>query len=741
MGGHRREPAGVGTARFGPFEVNLEAEVLHKNGVRVRLPHQSFQILARLLERPGETVTRRDLREELWPDESYGDFDRCLNTAVNRLRHALGDSAEKPRYILTVPREGYRFLAAVEWDQGSPAAESVGGTGTERASGRWRFLAVTALAVIAGVLVGAWVWRHWTAAPQGSLGAHPLIAKPGAKTTPSFSPDGRKIVFSWRRPGTDNYDVYSIDIRSQDLKCLTTSPGQDLAPVYSPDGRRIAFYRNTGVSSAVYMIPSPGEPPIRLLGLSVGPPGPGSPSAGGVWTPGRLAWDPSGEFIAAVDKESPDHPFAIFLVEAAQRGLPEPLTKPPPDFVGDGDPAISPDGRYLAFVRRKTEQVGDIYVAGLGGGSLRRLTKDGRNLSGLTWSADGRHIIYSAERAGHRRLFRVSLAGGPPQLLLLAGREATLPAVAPRGDRLAYVRPAWGTSICRVRLRGAPGRRSAAETLPLETGASTMNPQVSPDGSVLLFSAGDLEKKEIWTYDLRTSRTVRLTSLGSNSASPRWSPDGKRIAFDSPYGGGLDIFVASAEGGEAVRLTTHPAEDILPSWSVDGKWIYFTSDRSGTMQVWKIPAEGGEAVQITRRGAFVAVPAPDGQFVYFVRRTPPGIWKVPVDGGEETLAFGGVSWGQARNWVPVREGIYFLAQDPAADAPGSLSVNFFRFSTQRVERLVTLEATSAVGAGCSISPDGEWFYFVRRESDHTDIMLVEGFRCPPAGESLISVLP
>jgi DNA-binding winged helix-turn-helix (wHTH) protein len=102
------------TVRFGIFEVNLAAGELRKNGVRMRLQEQPFQILATLLERPGEVVTREDLRTKLWPADTFVDFDHSLNTAVNKLREALGDSATSPRYIETLARRGYRFLAPVE---------------------------------------------------------------------------------------------------------------------------------------------------------------------------------------------------------------------------------------------------------------------------------------------------------------------------------------------------------------------------------------------------------------------------------------------------------------------------------------------------------------------------------------------------------------------------------------------------------------------------------------------------
>ncbi len=107
--------------RFGVFEVDLSAGELRKNGVKIRLQEQPFQILAFLLGRPGELVTRQDLRDKLWSNDTFVDFDHSLNTAINKLREALGDSASSPRFVETVARRGYRFLAPVE--QVQPASE------------------------------------------------------------------------------------------------------------------------------------------------------------------------------------------------------------------------------------------------------------------------------------------------------------------------------------------------------------------------------------------------------------------------------------------------------------------------------------------------------------------------------------------------------------------------------------------------------------------------------------------
>ncbi len=100
--------------RFGAFEVELQAGELRKQGLKIRLQEQPFQVLAMLLERPGEVVTREDLQKKLWPADTFVDFDHGLNKAINKIREALGDTAENPRFVATLPRRGYRFIAPLD---------------------------------------------------------------------------------------------------------------------------------------------------------------------------------------------------------------------------------------------------------------------------------------------------------------------------------------------------------------------------------------------------------------------------------------------------------------------------------------------------------------------------------------------------------------------------------------------------------------------------------------------------
>jgi cholera toxin transcriptional activator len=122
-------------ARFGLFEVDLISGELRKQGSPVRLQEQPFRLLAMLLERPGEMITREEMRTRLWPGDTFVDFDHSLNTAVNKLREALGDAASNPRFVQTVARRGYRFIAPVQQDGAMPAAHAYAGQASQPVEG------------------------------------------------------------------------------------------------------------------------------------------------------------------------------------------------------------------------------------------------------------------------------------------------------------------------------------------------------------------------------------------------------------------------------------------------------------------------------------------------------------------------------------------------------------------------------------------------------------------------------
>ena len=232
--------AGIsGSIRFAPFELVLEPEELRRNGIRVKVSGQALQVLIVLASEPGRLVTREHLHKVLWPTTSFGDFEHGLNAAVNRLREILGDSAADPKYIETIPRRGYRFIAAIQVEDESVAAlPQIASTEPPRRPAKPPFRKWwVALAVAACILIGLAYLALKTRLEEASrlsemqrLTAVPLTSLPGNVVSPAFSPDGSEVAFGW--DGETNgagYDLYVKVIGSENPLRITRHPSEKLS--------------------------------------------------------------------------------------------------------------------------------------------------------------------------------------------------------------------------------------------------------------------------------------------------------------------------------------------------------------------------------------------------------------------------------------------------------------------------------------------------------------------------------
>ena len=280
--------------RFGVFELDLRSGELRKSGARLSLQQQPLQLLAVLLERPGELVTRDELRKRLWPDDTFVDFEHGLNAAVKRLRDTLGDSADSPRFVETVPRRGYRFIAPASVDGahrshvGSESA--IRPVALPRVRRVWLLL-TSGLALGIG---GLWIYLSADRPVRSTspLTAVPFTALPGQEVAPAFSPDGSQIAFAWAADGPrDEFDLYVKVIGRENLLRLTSRPAEFISPAWSPDGRQIAFARLAPGDSAIYLISPLGGPERKLADAALR-----------YYVQAMLSWSPDGKSLAFFDR-------------------------------------------------------------------------------------------------------------------------------------------------------------------------------------------------------------------------------------------------------------------------------------------------------------------------------------------------------------------------------------------------------------------------------------------------------
>ncbi len=716
--------------RFDVFEVDLVARELIKKNRRVRVQELPFKLLAVLLERPGETVTREELRNRLWGPAAV-EFDDGLHTAVRKLREVLGDSATRPRFIETVPRRGYRFIAEVSFPVEAPAdvgkgmavipepAELVPALPIAEAAGRRRAgfyiypaVGLLLLAVTAAVLV--FMRRpaksYYRAIADGGE-AVPIAAEQGVQRSPALSPDNTRVAFTWPGESGHTPHLYVQNLDGTGRTRLTNDSAPDRFPAWSPDGRTIAFLRE----SEVFLIPAAGGAQRRL-----------TTAAGD-----GLAWSSDARMLALSDGDANNASLSLYTVtlETGQRRR---LTFP---ALKEQDvwPAYTRQGDTLAFVRRTTT-THDIYRMSLGGGEPVRLATPGRPLSGLAWTPDGAFVLAATGRQAPG-LFVVPASAHDqrdPQRLDIAGSDVYEPSVVARNGGAA-LDLAFGHEVSNWDILGSPLPSGNVVPQPLITSIrNDQAPSFSPDGQHLAFNSARSGYEEIWVSQADGSRARQLTHFNSGLASsPRWSPDGLRIVFDATIASNRDIYVIQADGGVPQRITRESSSEGQPSWSHDGRWIYFMSDRSGSQQIWKMAAGGGKPVQMTQQGGYQALESSDGKTLYYAKQhAGPGLWRVPVNGGQEKLVSNAV-WQNL--WAMADDAIFYFDINGLApqvfEAPLNVPVARLSLADGKAAAVASILTDLPTGVpALEVRRDGGYLAWVTRRQHTSEIMLIRNLR-------------
>jgi Tol biopolymer transport system component/DNA-binding winged helix-turn-helix (wHTH) protein len=748
---------GSDRARFGPFEVNLHTHELWKFGTRLKLVGQPFEILSVLLSRSGELVTREELRTRLWPADTFVDFNHGLNAAVNKLREALSDSAETPRYVETLPRRGYRFIATVEWVAATPALaaranlnppttiredfpllpqasevhEDWHDDNEGSGSSRWPQFVIGSGVLVAMLLMGTFLLKTVSGYSARFVNrSSPQRIRPlnSVGIEPAFSPDGNSVAFvrDGGKPGEAGVFVMPV---GSDQPTQLTHNDRDCCPVWSPDGRSIAFSRFANKEISIYVVSADGGAEQKRAAEKA--PNPTSAAftvsaagfterklntSGVVPQHGEIEWASDGKSIVFSGASG------LYLLSLDNSSLHR-LTEPPA-MAEDWGPTFSPDGEKLLFVRNHQVGLPDEiwYASATGGSATRILSEPGRIVSSPQWSYDGRAVIYSSNRNGHPALWRASIDTPDSAVQMKeAGSPAWDPAVSRRGYRMAYERIIRSLSIWQLDLSSArhePPRLLVASTSDTDQGPG---PQFSPDGKKLAYMSDRSGTMEIWVSNRDGSNPFQLTAVGV-AGTPRWSPDSQSIVFDTNSPNGPEILSINLRGGAPQVLTQDKYENQVPSWSHDGKWIYFASDRTGAREVWKIPASGGEPVQLTHHGGHAALESLDGRVVYYAKTflPDPEIWQIPVGGGPETpLPL--VRPGTWASWQVVENGILFVG--PSLGHQAVLS--FYDFAHQRT---TTVSVLNRIPFWLGATTDGRTVAFDQPGQEQSQAMLVDNFR-------------
>src|SRR5215471_14267172 len=388
--------AAVKRIAFDEFEADLRAGELRKNGKRIRLQAQPFRFLVLLLENPGEVMTREEVCRELWPNDTFVDFEHGLAAAVKKIREAIGDSAENPTYIETLPKRGYRFVGKINPQPPEvlpilPKTEpqEVGATvsGAKLRDRRWRirtglFGIATAIVAASATLIFS---RHTREPHEAALIAVPFTSYPGFQTAPSFSPDGSRIAFAWdKHKGSSSsgpgFDLYVKAIGSETVLRLTDHPASWISSTWSPDGTQIAFHRIAPDDNGIYVVPALGGPERKLVATEI----PYHVAA-------PISWSPDGKWLAYADTENGKPGDRIFLLNMNTleiRKFPH-----DPSCNHEGLATFSHSGRQLAIVCVHSTGSFEYFLTNQDGTARRSVVRMHEWAIGLIWKGDDKALI------------------------------------------------------------------------------------------------------------------------------------------------------------------------------------------------------------------------------------------------------------------------------------------------------------------------------------------------------------
>ena len=548
--------------RFGVFEVNRTTGELRKGGVRIRLQDQPFQILLMLLDRPGEVVTREEIQRRLWPEGTFVEFENSIGTAVKKLRQALGDDADTPRYIETLPRRGFRFVAPVE----SPGAEpSPLRSETRSEPGpaiitRHKKAAIGSVAVMAALVAGTWFFLHRPPRPPAGLTQKRLTFNSNENPVQSavISPDGKYLAYS---DGT----VIRVKLLSTDEERAIPRPAGVPAGAYwlvdswFPDGTQLLAHANeSGGHKSIWTLSVLGQSSPRQLregaqGFGVSPDGT------------RVAFIPLG---------ATDYAREIWVM-SSQGDNPQKILA-----VGENEwlewVRWSPDGQRLAYVRVQGTQLRSqrrIETCDLKGTSRAVVVPDTDLLAEFCWLPEGR-IVYARQDSpdsSDSNLWQVGIdnhagtpTGKPRRITQWGGFDLSAVSASANGERLVLLKQTYQAQVYLGEL---------------EAGGTRMKPP------------------------------RRLTNDEAWDRPTAWMPDSTAVLFGSNRNGTMGIYRQGISQETAEPVVAGRRDAFNPRLSADGAWILFaeipaaSADPSPPHRMMRIPVNGGvpQFVLETRR--------------------------------------------------------------------------------------------------------------------------------------------
>ncbi len=661
--------------RFGPFEADARSGELRRDGKKIKLQEQPFQALLVLLERPGEVVSREELAKRLWSGETFVDFERGLNKAITRLRDALGDSAEDPRYVETLPRRGYRFIAPIEVSPPPPEAW-VETPATLNNTRRKRIAAVVGVGAFLLVFGAVVLWKESLAtAKTPRILRYTRLTNDGQVKDGPLLTDGLRIYFNEILPGP-RHVVSQVSIHGGEAVPVGIPLKQPLVADASQDGTELLLANAEEEAFSFWIQPVVGGSPHRL-GTVLAHDAAFGPSAGSV-----IYGNHHDVYSISRDESEPRKLFTAGHVAFAFR--------------------YSPDRRSLRFC------VFDVQLDDM---SIMESAADGSNLRKMIsgcwgqWTADGRYFIFQDRQDGklnfwtlsEKRRFAWGKHADQPTQLTAGPLDYQYPLPSKDGKQIFALGTAHRAELVRYDQR-------TGKFVPFLAGISAEGVTFSEDGKWIAYTS--FPEGILWRSKVDGSEKRQLTFPPLRAFLPRWSPDGEQIAFsaDLPTAA-RSVYLISSEGGATRRVLASEQSQTDANWSPDGNQLVF-----GTLFVPNAPIYMFDlrsqtvTTLVGSTGLFNPQWSPDGKFIAAVTsgsRAKLMLFDIRAQKWNEAagLLAGHPTWSHDGKYI------YFQFLREERDQEVRQSIGRVRLQDLKVEKIVDVKDIGRMTTGTFV----EWF--------------------------------
>ncbi len=569
---------------FNDFVLDSEERVLLKSGEPVSITPKALNLLQVLLENRGRIVERDELLKAVWHDSFVEDGN--LAFTISLLRKALDDSTQDPRFVETVPRRGYRFIAEVKEvpdditsANGRPP-DPIHADAINKFSSRNRWIPLTAaILTICGIII-AGLWGRGT----GSGGTLPVLSQPfaseklstnGRVFTAAISPDGKTVVYTDRKSGQQSIWIRQLE-SGNNIEIIPPSDDSYYEFVFSPDGTALYFSRRPSdaeIHSDIYRVSIFGGIPTKIASEAQG------------WV--SISRDGTKlSFVRCYYRE--DEYCSLWVADADGTGERKLVSRPSPFRIGDNE--ISPDGRTIAFAVGQSRNAANEFSLAevdIESGVEGALSSEKFfNIKHLTWFPDQSGLFVTASKIPnkHFRIWQVSAETGEAQ--------------------------------------------------PLTRDSETYSILSLNKDANAIVSTQIKEDFRLRVFEMENAAESSVLAEASRAA---FTSDGK-ILISSIMSGNSEVWSLSTDGKERRQLTNDPADDIAPVVSPDNASIFFVSNRTGEAHCWRMNADGSDQTQVTHaEGGFPIFVSPDGNWLYYHHAVRSTLWRVSLKSGEEQV--------------------------------------------------------------------------------------------------------